>query len=182
MTPLAGKRVRLRPFEIEDRKLLFRWWNNPDSQGEFISSRLESFTEFEKSLDSTVIGQHQSTILIIERLDDNTSVGNIAFWPSREGDYGITIGYALGEPEQRSKGFMTEAVGILVNYLFMSKNIERIAADADMENFGSQKVLEKNGFKREGILRKHGFVRGVWSDDIQYSLIREDWKAMKTKS
>ena len=76
---------------------------------------------------------------------------------------------------------MTEAVGLLVNYLFSSKNIERIAADADVENFGSQKVLEKNGFKREGILRKHGFVKGVFRDDVQYSLIREDWKT-KTQS
>jgi ribosomal-protein-alanine N-acetyltransferase len=179
MTPLAGKRVRIRPLEPEDRKLLFRWWNNPDSQGEFITSHLESFTEFEKFFDEIVIGQHHTTTLIIERLDDNTPVGDISFWPSREGDYGITIGYALAEMDQRTKGFMTEAVGILVNYLFMSKNIERIAADADVENFGSQKVLEKNGFKREGILRKHGFVKGAWREDIQYSLIREDWKAAK---
>jgi ribosomal-protein-alanine N-acetyltransferase len=176
MTPLAGKIVRIRPLEPEDRRDLFKWWNNPDSLGEFISTPLQSYSDFEKYLENVVSGQHHSTILIIERLEDNAKVGDISFWPSREGDYGITIGYGLGELEQRSKGLMTEAVSLLVNYLFSSKNIERIAADADVENFGSQKVLEKNGFKREGILRKHGFVKGVWRDDIQYSLIREDWK------
>jgi [ribosomal protein S5]-alanine N-acetyltransferase len=176
MTPLSGKLVRIRPLEEEDRKDLFKWVNNPDSLGEFISSHLQSYKEFEKYLDATEAEQHRTTFLVIERLDENSKVGYIAFWPSREGDYGITIGYGLGEVDQRSKGFTTEAVKLLVNYLFSSMNIERIAADADVENFGSQKVLERNGFKKEGILRKHGFVKGEFRDDIQFSLIREDWR------
>jgi [ribosomal protein S5]-alanine N-acetyltransferase len=179
MTPLSGKRVRIRPLEHEDWKDLYRWWNNPASLGEFISSPLRGYKEFEKFLENVVFGQHQSTILIIERVDDNSKVGDISFWPSREGDYGITIGYGLGEADQRSKGFMTEAVKLLVDYLFESKNIERVDADTDLENFGSQKVLERNGFKKEGILRKHGFVKGLFRDDFLYSLIREDWKASK---
>jgi [ribosomal protein S5]-alanine N-acetyltransferase len=179
MTPLSGKRVKIRPLEQEDWKDLYRWWNNPASLGEFIRSPLQSYKEFEKFLENVVFAQHQSTILIIERVGDTSKVGDISFWPSREGDYGITIGYALGEADQRSKGFMTEAVKLLVDYLFESKNIERIDADTDLENVGSQKVLERNGFKKEGVLRKHSYVKGEFRDDYQYSLIREDWKANK---
>ena len=179
MTPLSGKKVRIRPLEQEDWKDLFNWSHNPDSLGEFISSSLQSFKEFSQNLENVVFAQHHSTVLIIERLDDQTKVGQISFWPSREGDYGITIGYGLGEADQRSRGFMTEAVELLVNYLFSSRNIERVAADAGVENFGSQKVLERNGFKREGILRKHSFVKGMFRDNIQFSLIREDWNERK---
>ncbi len=149
MTPLSGKKVRIRPLEQEDWKDLYRWWNNPESLGEFIRSQLHSYKEFEKFLENVVFGQHQSTVLIIESVNDKSKVGDLSFWPSREGDYSITVGYALGEADQRSKGFMTEAVKILVDYLFESRNIERIDADTDLENFGSQKVLERKGFKKK---------------------------------
>jgi ribosomal-protein-alanine N-acetyltransferase len=40
----------------------------------------------------------------------------------------------------------------------------------------SQKVLEKNGFKKEGTIRKEEFVRGEWRDKYLYSILREEWK------
>src|SRR5438045_145749 len=76
MTPLAGRIVRIRRLENEDRRDLFKWWSDPDSLGEFTSSALQSYTEFEKYLDGVAVGQHRSTILIIERLEDNSKVGS----------------------------------------------------------------------------------------------------------
>jgi hypothetical protein len=49
-------------------------------------------------------------------------------------------------------------------------------ATTDTRNKASQRVLEKTGFKREGTIRKAGFVRGHWQDDYLYSIIREEWK------
>jgi RimJ/RimL family protein N-acetyltransferase len=39
--------------------------------------------------------------------------------------------------------------------------------------------LEKVGFKKEGIIRKHDFVYGKWIDDYIYSILREEWKEPK---
>jgi RimJ/RimL family protein N-acetyltransferase len=64
----------------------------------------------------------------------------------------------------------------MVDYLFLSKNIARIQALTNVRNNASQRVLEKAGFKREGILRKAGFVRGDRTDAYIYGVIREEWK------
>ena len=77
------------------------------------------------------------------------------------------------------KGYASEAIMIMVDYLFLSKDLERIQAKADPENIASCKALEKAGFKREGILRKTFFCRGKWKDDCMFSILREEWKEPK---
>ena len=156
MTPLSGKLVRIRPLEEEDRKDLFKWVNNPDSLGEFISSHLQSYKEFEKYLDATEVEQHRTTFLVIERLDENSKVGYIAFWPSREGDYGITIGYALGEVDQRSKGFTTEAVELLVNYLVLLNEYRENQRPMPM-----WKILDHRKYWKEMASRKKVFCANM---------------------
>jgi RimJ/RimL family protein N-acetyltransferase len=90
----------------------------------------------------------------------------------------LEIGYII-IPAERGKGHATEAVKILVDYLFLSKDIVRVHAGTNIGNKASQRVLEKVGFKREGTLRKSMFVRGEWSDSHLYSFLREEWKAPK---
>ena len=58
------------------------------------------------------------------------------------------IGYGV-IPSERGKGYATEAAMMLVDYLFLSKDIVRIQADTTEGNISSQRVLEKVGFKRE---------------------------------
>ena len=79
-----------------------------------------------------------------------------------------------GEPYW-NKGYCTEAVMILVDFLFLSKDIIRIQAEANPRNLASQKVLEKVGFIKEGIIRKSVFIRGKWRDGILYSILRDEW-------
>ena len=83
------------------------------------------------------------------------------------------MGYALVAGE-RGKGRGTEAVEIMVDYLFLSRDIVRIQATTDTKNIGSQKVLEKVGFTKEGTIRKEEFVRGEWRDKYLYSILREE--------
>ncbi len=90
----------------------------------------------------------------------------------------LEIGYFL-IPSERKKGFCTEAVKIFVDFLFLSKQIVRIQAVTNEKNLGSQKVLEKAGFIKEGIVRKMMFNRGDWRDCILFSILREEWKEPK---
>ena len=80
---------------------------------------------------------------------------------------------------ERGKGYCTEAVRIMIDYLFLSKDRVRIQAQTETENLASQKVLEKAGFKKEGTLRKCDFSRGEWRDAYLYSILREEWKEPK---
>ncbi len=82
-------------------------------------------------------------------------------------------------PSERGKGYGTEAVRIMVDYLFLSKNIMRIQAETHPENVASHRVLEKARFRREGTIRKSFFSRGVWRDTVLFSILREEWKEPK---
>jgi RimJ/RimL family protein N-acetyltransferase len=90
----------------------------------------------------------------------------------------LEIGYFM-VPSETGKGYCSEAAKIIVDYLFLSKEIVRIQAFTDLRNVASQKVLEKVGFSREGIARKSIFNRGEWRDACLYSILREEWKEPK---
>jgi RimJ/RimL family protein N-acetyltransferase len=90
----------------------------------------------------------------------------------------LEIGYSL-VPSERGKGYCTEAVRIMVDYLFLSRDTMRIQACTDTRNLASQKVLEKAGFKKEGTMRKYFFIRGETRDACLYSILREEWKEPK---
>ena len=90
----------------------------------------------------------------------------------------LELGYGL-IPRERGKGYCTEAAQLMVDYLFLSKDIVRIVATTHTKNVISQKILEKVGFKREGTMRKCYFCRGEWTDMFIFSILREEWKEPK---
>jgi ribosomal-protein-alanine N-acetyltransferase len=70
----------------------------------------------------------------------------------------------------------TEAVQILLDYLFLSRDIVRVQAHTHVGNKASQRVLEKSGLRREGIVRKNTFTRGEWRDSYLCSILKEEWR------
>lgn len=82
------------------------------------------------------------------------------------------LGYYVGV-EHWGKGIMTEAVRFACNHVFDNTDIVRIYAEPFAENTASCRVLEKNGFVLEGILRKNAYKNGVFRDMKLYALIKE---------
>lgn len=100
---------------------------------------------------------------IIEVLDFNPKVNM------------VTIGYFLAESHW-GKGIAAKAVGILLDFLFMNVNVNRIQAEVMPLNENSKKVLLKNGFSKEGTLRQATLWSGKGIVDIEvYSILREDY-------
>ena len=170
---LEGKNVNLRAVEKEDLPLLTDWFNNPEVVGKYQGMRQWSRSEFEKEFGAE--DKHEERIFFIEK-KDGTKIGIIThFYLLHPAGRLLEIGYIM-LPSERGKGYCTEAVNIMVDYLFLSKDMMRIQATTDVRNLASQRVLERAGFKKEGTLRKTGLVRGVWTDDHLYSILREEWK------
>jgi RimJ/RimL family protein N-acetyltransferase len=168
---LEGKNVNLRVVEKEDLPLWADWNNNLEFFGEFIWFPQHSRTELTKRYDDLT---PDNKWFFIEK-KDGTKIGGIIHFLA--GNL-LEIGYSL-VPSERRKGYCSEAVKIMVDYLFLSKGIVRVQAHADVRNEGSQKVLEKAGFKKEGVVRKGAFFRGEWRDSCLYSILREEWKEPK---
>ncbi len=168
---LEGKNVNLRILEKEDLGTFTDLGNDPEFFGEFVWLPQQSRMEREKWYENL---PPEARFFFIEK-KDGAKIGTISHFlvgPHME------IGYLL-IPNERRKGYCTEAVQIMVDYLFLSKKLERIQATADVDNMASQRVLQKAGFQKEGIVRKDMFMRGQWRDGCLFSILREEWKQPK---
>jgi RimJ/RimL family protein N-acetyltransferase len=168
---LEGKNVNLKVVEREDLPLVAEWLSNPNFFNH-ASFPQRSKVELEKQFGSL---PSDSKWFIVE----NKKSDKIGFVYHELMGSQLEIGYAL-LPHERGKGYGSEAITIIVDYLFLTKAIARIQATTDVKNKPSQRVLEKNEFKREGTIRKAGFVRGQWRDEFLYSILREEWKEPKS--
>jgi [ribosomal protein S5]-alanine N-acetyltransferase len=83
------------------------------------------------------------------------------------------IGYWLARPYW-GQGIMTDGVRAYVGYAFGELKMFRLTAHVFESNTASARVLEKNGFKLEGHLRKHFQKDGEWLDSLFYGLLKED--------
>ena len=175
---LEGKNVNLRLMEKEDVDFILECTNNLDFYGEYDPITQISKTEMIKKLETQTpsTAETEKAVFIIEQ-KDKSKVGFARYSSSRFHGH-AEIGY-LVIPTERGKGYATEAAEIIVDYLFLSKDIIRIEAGTNVKNKASQKVLEEAGFKKECIIRKSAFVRGAWADSYLYSIIREEWKRPK---
>ena len=169
---LEGITVNLRVVEKEDLPMVTEWFNNPEFSGEYDPlDEQQSRVDIEKRYEN--LGLDHKWFIIEKK--DGTAIG---FAGSFVIGRLLEIGYALVSGA-RGKGYGTEAAKILVDYLFLSKDIVRIQAGTNVANKASQKVLEKAGFTREGTVRKEMFVRGKWADFYRHSILREEWKTPK---
>jgi RimJ/RimL family protein N-acetyltransferase len=166
---LIGKRIRLRSVDDSDIDQLHEWWNDPAFAGEFANDYPKGRTEVEALAKS-------AWFFIIESRPGNNKIGFISYYSVRQDyPYLFEIGYRV-KPDERRKGYTTEATRLLVDHLFATrKDIERIESVTDVDNVPSQRVLEKNGFRREGVLRKRVFNRGRYGNEYMYSLLRDEW-------
>lgn len=90
------------------------------------------------------------------------------------------LGYTIAE-RFRGQGYASAAVDALLPIAFGRDHLalERLQAVAAVENQASRRVLERNGFHREGILRGLLVINGRRVDHATYGLLRTDWEMME---
>ena len=86
------------------------------------------------------------------------------------------IGYNISEESFKQKGLMSEALEKILEYGFTTMNLHRVEALVATYNIPSLKLLDKNNFKKEGVLREHYFENDRMEDSAIYSLLKSEWK------
>ncbi|XP_015573459.1 uncharacterized N-acetyltransferase p20 isoform X2 [Ricinus communis] len=106
---------------------------------------------------------------------NNTPIGAISVTKNSGSDICRgELGYVLAS-KYWGKGIATKAVKMVAETIFSERpELERLEALVDVQNVGSQKVLEKVGFKREGVLRKYFIRKGRSRDMVMFSLLSTD--------
>ena len=112
-------------------------------------------------------------LLMIRRADQALlgaiTLDNIRRGPAQTG----TLGYWIGAEHAR-QGFMREAILTVVHHAFTGLDLSRIEAACLPENAASRGVLEKCGFKYEGVAQSYLQINGRWRNHVLYANLRGD--------
>ncbi len=82
------------------------------------------------------------------------------------------IGYKISE-DQSAKGYMTEALFKVIEYIFAELKLHRIEANIMPKNIASLNLVKKFGFRNEGLAIKYLKIRGIWEDHIHMVILNE---------
>lgn len=163
---LPGTLVDLRRAEPSDLPLLAEWTGDMEVNGAFERFEQTSLAEIERDFEA----DPDERWYVIEARD-GTPVGYVAHGRA---DGGCWVG-CIVVPAARGRGYATEALRILVDYLFLHLDIGRIQCEVHPANVASRRLVERVGFTLEGILRRTHFRGGAWQDAGMYSLLRDEW-------
>jgi RimJ/RimL family protein N-acetyltransferase len=86
------------------------------------------------------------------------------------------IGYGIGE-EHHGRGIATAAARLLVDKVFKETTLRKLMAIVHDKNRPSRRVLEKLGFRQEGLLREHYVINSKPADEILCSVLKHEWAA-----
>lgn len=112
--------------------------------------------------------------LLLIRREDQRLLGAVTLDNIRRGPVQAgTIGYWIGAPFAR-RGYMKEAVLAVVHYAFTTLDMSRIESACLPENTPSRGVLEKCGFKYEGVAQSYLQINGRWRNHVLYANLRND--------
>ena len=174
----TGERITLRTVEQEDIPFLQRAYANPEiryltgvplkNQEQVREWNEEENTDqFLACLDEDNAGPGQP------EEDDVRPIGVIsvkdADWKRPELAYWLV-------PEVHGEGYGTEAVSLVIDYVFRVYDTPAIGAVTYDSNEASRSLLESLGFLEEGCIRSYRFIDGEYRDGIQYGLLRREWE------
>ena len=106
--------------------------------------------------------------------EDDRAIGTLAATRRRPGVF--EIGFLLVRREW-GEGYAGEAVGRLLDVLFEEEGARRVFADADPDNSASILLLQRLGFRREGVLRAEWETHIGVRDSMILGLLRDEWRA-----
>ena len=174
---LFGTNIKLRPLQLGDENLFFRWRNDLEYIGLTKSFRLPKHEGVEKEwLASAMTDKsNKNIIFVIETLSGAKPAGFVQLsqidWISRNCMFGI----AVAEKDVQGKGIGSEAMNLVFGYAFNTLNLEKISLEVVAFNENSIHLYEKAGFEKEGVLKKHYFWKGGYHDVLIYGLFKENF-------
>ena len=163
---LEDETVLLRPFEQSDVPAIVAACQDPEIPR--WTSVPSPYTEADARawLEST----EEETFAVVDR-SSGELLGSIGV--RFLGDGTAEVGYWIAK-EARARGVATRALVLVAGWVFENDEVGRFQLRAETENVASQRVAEKAGFVREGVMRAALAVKGERRDVVMYSLVRDD--------
>lgn len=174
---LRSDLLHLRPVQEGDLDELYRQFNDLAHRGPWFPMSLWSEPGFRnKFAEDGFWGKGEGMLLMLDAQDD--VVGEIEYYPITSYLTGFELSYLIFGAQHRGKGYATEAVRLMTEYLFARERIERLQLNIHPDNEASRKVAAKSGYQLEGVMRQCWFNDGRFHDLEIWARLRSDQPAV----
>jgi RimJ/RimL family protein N-acetyltransferase len=170
---LKGQRISLRPVQAADVDAMYEAHTDIANRGSFFPLGVTSESRFRAEFAEHGFWQREEGYLLIIAPDQRMA-GHIEFFKPVSYWDAFELSYQLYDDTFAGRGYVTEAVQLMVDYLFGVKKQHRIQLVIVPENAASRRIAEKCGFQLEGTARGAFFNDGRNQDVLTYSLLRDD--------
>jgi ribosomal-protein-alanine N-acetyltransferase len=180
---LTGKQIYLSPLTKEDiTEEYISWLNDKEvCRGNSHATFPNNFAKTLSYVES--ISNSKTEFVFTVRLKKNDQhIGNASFQNVNYVNRSAEMAIILGNKKYWNKGISTEILQLFIDFGFNTLNLNRISTGTPTINKGGLKICEKNGMKKEGLLRKVMYKEGEYLDVEIFSILREEYKNKKTKS
>jgi ribosomal-protein-alanine N-acetyltransferase len=168
---LTGQRLDLRPLAMQDAQALLRVFGDPEVM------RYWSDVPLPEELIEHILAGFAARALFqwgVALHDGGTLIGTCTLLHVDRAHRRAEVGFALAR-DAWGRGLGTEALTVLMAFAFETLDLHRLEADVDPRNERSLRLLERQGFKREGYLRERWHVGGESQDAVFLGLLRTGW-------
>lgn len=173
---LETDRLLIRPINIDDKHEIFKYRHDKEAnkyQG-WIPETIEDVELFICEVSKQINVPGSWFQLVIVDKETQVIVGDLGIHFIDSENKQAEIGCTLNKDFQK-KGFATESLKRVIDYLFNELNKHRIITSIDPDNENSIRLVERIGFRKEAHFVESLLINGKWVDDLIYALIEKDW-------
>lgn len=177
MFKYEGKKVRLRPLQLNDKERSIIWRNDPEIRDRALSYRFPVTEPMEDNWYNKMLTGDDSTkvYFAIENKDDRQHIGFIHLYDIDYISSTCYFGIIIGEKDQQGQGKSIDAMHIIFRYAFSFLNLRKINLEVASFNHKAIRIYKKFGFTEEGVLRQQIFMCGNYYDKHSMGLFKEEY-------
>lgn len=176
---IETNRLVLRKIEAGDANSVFAYLSDKEVMKYYGLAPFENISDAlsEIAWYQTIIDNKTGIRWGITLKEEDEVIGSCGFLNMVPEHYRTEIGYELSR-NYWGQGIAGEALKAVVSYGFEHYSLQRIEALIEPPNLTSLKLVEKQGFIREGLLRNYEFTNGKFDDLYMYSLLKQDFEKL----
>lgn len=185
--PLSSDRVRLRPHIASDAADHVRWRNDAEVAYWATAADVRFWPVAAAAVDRwfseklPVIDSRSDGVFAVDLLEGR-HIGMVDYRDVDAVTRSATVGITIGEKDLWGQGYGSEALRVLVGYLFDHLNLHRVQLDTWSGNERAMRSFARVGFREEGRLREAVWGPGRYFDAVIMGLLRSEWQSSRPGS
>ncbi|MCW8898752.1 MAG: GNAT family N-acetyltransferase [Flavobacteriales bacterium] len=174
---LETERLIIRPIKLEDKDSIFEYRSDKDIYKYlgWIPETVDDVAAFINKVPKQINEPETWYQLVLIEKQTETLIGDLGIHFFGKENQQAEIGCTLNKHFQQ-KGYASEAIKKVIDYLFQSLNKHRVITSIDPDNKKSIRLVERMGFRKEAHFIESFYMKGKWVDDLIYAMLKKEWK------